>query len=184
MEAKKSKRGGARAGAGRKPKGHVAPTRLDALTIRASMLTATPDAIENSAQSHATIAIDNLVIVLRAGESDAARIAAANTILDRGYGKPSVDTGIDQRLPLFEAPSTSNIHGSTREYARRFALLAIETLKIISAKSESEAARVSASKSLLDRGLGMVAPARMTSSDVAAAEPERKQSTWDTLVQH
>lgn len=40
------------------------------------------------AQKHADIAIDTLVNVAKKSESDSARVAAANALLDRGFGKP------------------------------------------------------------------------------------------------
>lgn len=43
------------------------------------------------AKSYTDIAFSTLVDVAINGSSDAARIAAANSILDRGYGKPKAD---------------------------------------------------------------------------------------------
>ena len=43
------------------------------------------------AKSYTDIAFSTLVDVAMNGSSDAARIAAANSILDRGYGKPKAD---------------------------------------------------------------------------------------------
>ena len=40
------------------------------------------------AKSYTDIAFSKLVDVVINGSSDAARVAAANSILDRGYGKP------------------------------------------------------------------------------------------------
>lgn len=40
-----------------------------------------------------------------AAESEAARVAALNILLDRGYGKPSQVVGSDPENPLPEAPS-------------------------------------------------------------------------------
>ena len=44
-----------------------------------------------TSQSCTDIAFSTLVDVAMNGSSDTARIAAANTILDRGYGKPKAD---------------------------------------------------------------------------------------------
>lgn len=41
------------------------------------------------ARQHTEEAIDQLVQVMRYGESDAARLSAAIAILERGYGKPA-----------------------------------------------------------------------------------------------
>lgn len=72
----KSNRGGRRPGAGR-PKGAKDRATADLKT-----------SLEELARSHAPEALQVLVSVARASESDAARVSAANAILDRGYGKP------------------------------------------------------------------------------------------------
>lgn len=46
-------------------------------------------ALKDAARQYTTEALEALVKVLREGESESARIQAANAILDRGYGKPS-----------------------------------------------------------------------------------------------
>ena len=71
-----TKRGGARQGAGR-PKGRVSR--------------ATPSqkaTLSELARKHTATALQVLVDVAKKGESESARVAAANAILDRGYGKP------------------------------------------------------------------------------------------------
>jgi hypothetical protein len=70
------KRGGKRAGAGR-PKGAV-----DRATTEQKAT------LEELARSHTETAINVLVQVAQASESDAARVSAASVILDRGYGRP------------------------------------------------------------------------------------------------
>ena len=42
------------------------------------------------AKAHTGEALSTLLDVARNGRTDAARVSAANAILDRGYGKPSV----------------------------------------------------------------------------------------------
>ena len=72
----KSSHGGARRGAGR-PKG--------------SKDTATREAgatLGELARNFTQEALDAIVKTLRTTESDTARLAAANALLDRGYGKP------------------------------------------------------------------------------------------------
>ena len=69
---KSSFHGGARPGAGRK-KGSVNKATAD---IRAA------------AQEYTDQALNVLVQIATAGESEAARVAAANSILDRAHGKP------------------------------------------------------------------------------------------------
>lgn len=66
-------RGGNRAGSGR-PKGAVNESTK---TLR------------ELARVHAGDALKVLVHIAKAGESEAARVSAANSLLDRGYGKPS-----------------------------------------------------------------------------------------------
>lgn len=66
-------KGGPRPGAGRKP---GAPNKATA-TLKELAREYTPQALEA------------LVKVMIHGESEAARVAAANAVLDRGYGKPS-----------------------------------------------------------------------------------------------
>ena len=51
------------------------------------------------AKSYTDIAFSTLVDVAINGSSDTARIAAANSILDRGYGKPKADLGEVVDLP-------------------------------------------------------------------------------------
>lgn len=45
--------------------------------------------IRDAAREYSVQALQTLVDVALRGESEAARVAAANAILDRGYGKPS-----------------------------------------------------------------------------------------------
>lgn len=64
--------GGKRAGAGRKP-GAVSKAKRQ---------------LADKAKEHAEAALQTLVDIAKDGESDAARVSAANSILDRAYGKP------------------------------------------------------------------------------------------------
>lgn len=163
----KSKRGGKRPGAGRKPKGFVKPSAISELNRVAALATAPPDEIDGVAQRHARSAIEALVKLLFYGSSEAAKIAAAKEILDRGYGKPAVEIGGDAAmLPLFMAPEPSAIRSESltqeiRAEARKYAELAVEALRKIAADGTSETAIAVAAKALLDRGLGTVGKARM-----------------------
>ncbi|MEI4473560.1 hypothetical protein [Frigidibacter sp. MR17.24] len=65
--------GGRRSGAGRKP-GVVSKAKRD---------------IAEMAKDHVAAALNALVQIAREGESEAARVSAANAILDRAYGKPA-----------------------------------------------------------------------------------------------
>jgi hypothetical protein len=44
--------------------------------------------VKEAARAYTADAINTLAQIMKAGESEAARVAAANAILDRGYGKP------------------------------------------------------------------------------------------------
>ncbi|MFN7883403.1 MAG: hypothetical protein ACK5PF_10380 [bacterium] len=44
--------------------------------------------IRAAAQAYTDDALATLAQIMKAGESEAARVAAANSILDRGFGKP------------------------------------------------------------------------------------------------
>ena len=64
--------GGRRPGAGRKP-GAVSKAKRE---------------LAEMAKDHAAEALATLVSIAKTGDSDSARVSAANAILDRGYGKP------------------------------------------------------------------------------------------------
>lgn len=87
-------RGGKRPGAGRK-KGKVSQAKR---------------AIAEMAKVHAEAALETLADIASKGESEAARVSAANAILDRAYGKPPQavqHTGKDGKdLPAPTAPVT------------------------------------------------------------------------------
>jgi hypothetical protein len=72
-----SNRGGKRPGAGR-PKGS-----RDIATVEQGAT------IAELARAHTDVALQALVKIATSGESESARVAAANAILDRGYGKPT-----------------------------------------------------------------------------------------------
>jgi hypothetical protein len=161
----KSGRGGRRPGAGRKPKGFVKPSALSELAKVSALASPPPDEIDGVAQRHAKTAIESLVKLLFYGSSEAAKIAAAKEILDRGYGKPAVEIGGDAAMLPFMMPppnaQTTSLTADIRAEARKYANLAIEVLRKIAADGTSETAIASASKALLDRGLGTVGKARL-----------------------
>jgi hypothetical protein len=162
---KKSGRGGARPGAGRKPKGYVKPSALSDLNKAHALASAPPDEIDGLAQTHARDVLRSLVKVLISGRSEAAKITAAKEILDRGYGKPTVEIGGDAAmLPFMMAlprEAVPSVQADIRAEARKYATLAVEVLRKIAIDGASETAIASASKALLDRGLGTVGKARM-----------------------
>lgn len=73
----KSNRGGKRPGAGR-PQGGKSRATLQAKATLSEL-----------ARRHTKTALEVLVMVAKTGESESARVSAANAILDRAYGKPS-----------------------------------------------------------------------------------------------
>lgn len=157
-----SKRGGKRPGAGRKAKGHKSSSALPEIDLEAALAAPAPDDIESTAQAYARGAIASLVKQLCHGKSETAKVNAANAILDRGYGKPSVEVGGLAQLSLFGGIRPAAVVGDEiRVEARKYANLAIEVLGSISTRGETEGARVSAAKSLLDRGVGTVQTARV-----------------------
>lgn len=76
------KRGGARPGAGRK-KGQVSQAKR---------------AISEMAEKHGEAALQVLVDVAKEGESEGARVSAANAILDRAYGRPKQSMDMEHDL--------------------------------------------------------------------------------------
>lgn len=162
MEQQKLKtgRGGKRAGAGRKKKGHKAASSLAGIDLKAALEGPVPDNIDLVAQKYGLGAIDALVKQLVHGQSEAAKVNAANAVLDRGYAKPSTDAPSTQ-MSFFGPGVDVKKAEELRDYARRFANLAIEVLRKISESGASESARVASSKSLIDRGVGTVPVAKL-----------------------
>lgn len=164
-EKPKSRRGGRRPGAGRKPKGYQKPSAVSDLNRVAALASEPPDEIDGVAQTHARDAIEALVKLLFYGSSEAAKITAAKEILDRGYGKPAVEIGGDAAMLPFMMPvptaATTSMTAAIRSEARKYANLAIECLRKIARDGASETAIAAASKALLDRGLGTVGKARL-----------------------
>jgi hypothetical protein len=82
-------RGGKRAGAGRKP-GATSLAKRDLASL---------------AKEHVDLALSVLCEIASAGQSESARVTAANSILDRAYGKPiqsNVEVPIDKVPQIFE----------------------------------------------------------------------------------
>ncbi len=51
--------------------------------------------VKQAAQAYTSEAVEALASIMRASESDAARVAAANAILDRGHGRPKQSVEVD-----------------------------------------------------------------------------------------
>jgi hypothetical protein len=70
-----------------------------------ALASATLAQLQSLAQAHTEAAINALVAVMTNDEaSDASRVAAANALLDRGWGKPTAVADHDEGAP--ERPST------------------------------------------------------------------------------
>ena len=164
--------GGRRAGAGRKPK-KAAP--LAPIDTRAAEAAPPPGDITTVAEPKAGDALASLVKQLKSGRSESAKVAAANAILDRGYGKPGIDLGGEPMLPFGRRPEPpENASLDVRSEARKWAHLAIEVLSRIATAGNSESARVTAARSILDRGLGTVATAKIPEG-IADTRPMSKK---------
>ena len=79
---KKDNRGGPRAGSGRPKGSRERATKAQKATIAELARVYTEDAI------------NTLVDVMKNGETDSARVAAVNSLLDRGYGKAPANVDI------------------------------------------------------------------------------------------
>jgi hypothetical protein len=98
-------RGGARPGAGR-PRGKISAAKL---------------AIAEAAQEHATEALQMLVQIAQdATAPAAARVSAANAILDRAYGRPSA--------PL-QHDATDGFTAAIAELSRRGSAVPVATAR-------------------------------------------------------
>lgn len=56
------------------------------------------------ARTYTKEALDTLLKVMRAGDKDSARVAAAVAVLDRGYGKPAQTVDVTTRRAVDEVP--------------------------------------------------------------------------------
>ncbi|OCJ12480.1 hypothetical protein A6U86_05515 [Rhizobium sp. AC27/96] len=71
------KRGGRRQGAGRPQGARSRATKTHKATL------------SDLAREHTSVALTALVDIAKGGESESARVSAANALLDRAYGKPT-----------------------------------------------------------------------------------------------
>jgi hypothetical protein len=99
-----AQRGGKRPGAGRKP-GSKSRATIEAKATLSEL-----------AKQYAPDALRVLSEIMRGSESDSARVAAANSLLDRGYGKPAqamtLSGDADNPLPI--VPVLNVTIGGTR----------------------------------------------------------------------
>jgi hypothetical protein len=160
-----TRRGGARRGAGRKRNASRSPTAINPVDMAAALDAAPPSEIDAALSGQARRSLDGLVAIMLHAGSDSARIAAAEEMLDRGFGKPAVEIGGDAMpmLPFAAAPEQPSVsmNASVRAEARRYANLAVLVLRKIAENSLSETARVAAHRALIKRECGTVGTARM-----------------------
>ena len=76
------------------------------------------------AREHTEVAIATLVEIAERGENESARVAAANAILDRGYGKPTQPLGGDDSMPPIGLSVSDREAETERKRAEARALLA------------------------------------------------------------
>jgi hypothetical protein len=71
--------------------------------------------VRDLARKHTTAAINGLAAILKDSESDLAKVSAANALLDRGWGKPTVhiegDLGLNLGLDSEVASDIARIFG-------------------------------------------------------------------------
>jgi hypothetical protein len=99
--------GGARPHAGRKKGSKNKSTIAQGLSLSAL------------AQNYAPEAIEELVRIMQHSDSDAARMSAANSLLDRGFGKPaqSIDLGNKEERPFTAIRSSMTPQQAAMYYA-------------------------------------------------------------------
>jgi hypothetical protein len=90
--------------------------------------------LKELAQPHAPKAIKTLLWIMEHGETEAARVAAAKELLDRGYGRPS---GSGTQVNVNAASGQLNITCSEEERQR----LITQRERLMSAKAPSQASQ-------------------------------------------
>jgi hypothetical protein len=136
--------------------------------------------IDSLARRHSSLAVGALAKLLVSGQSEAARVAAASALLDRGFGRPGVATG-DEAQPMIREPLPS---AAVAIEARRYGRLAVEVLRRVAEHGTGERARVNACRALLDRGFGTIvapkSPPGLKASAALAAETAGLDTDWGT----
>ena len=109
----KSTWGGKRRGAGRPPGSRTRANRTETMSLA------------EAARSHSPIALQTLVDICQRGESESARVSAANALLDRGYGRPKDHVELTGKDGAAVAVSTElpADQATAYEVARRIAYL-------------------------------------------------------------
>lgn len=91
-----AKRGGKRPGAGRRQGSGNRATKEHKATL------------SDLARTHTAVALKALVTVATKGESESARVAAANALLDRAYGKPRQSVEHSGTVGTYDLTKVSN----------------------------------------------------------------------------
>lgn len=83
--------------------------------------------LKEAAQVYTEQALQTLANIMTAGESEAARVAAANSILDRGYGKPkqTVEASGPDGGPI-QTEGTIDTSGLSTEQLRAVASIVVK----------------------------------------------------------
>ena len=118
-------RGGMREGSGRPKGSRSAATRQE------------QDRISDLAKQHSDTALKALTSIAENGLSEAARVSAANSLLDRAYGKPV--QAMAHSGPGEGPIETAEINFTPKELARRFAFVMASAAE--QAKQEQEVER-------------------------------------------
>jgi hypothetical protein len=77
--------------------------------------------VRELARTHTAAAIERLVQEMTNGETSHARIAAANALLDRAYGKPTQPIGEDPEMPLSQMTIEARVALATAAIDEAFA---------------------------------------------------------------
>lgn len=91
-----AKRGGKRPGAGRKAGSLAKATKEHKATL------------SDLARVHTATALNALVSIAKKGESESARVAASNAILDRAYGRPTQSHQHSGAVGTYDLTKVSN----------------------------------------------------------------------------
>ena len=68
-----------------------------------------PPEVRDLARKHTKAAIDTLATIMKGGESEQAKILAANSLLDRGWGKPTQPISGDDAAPAVKIDARAEL---------------------------------------------------------------------------
>lgn len=171
---KTGKRGGARPGAGRKPKPRAEAPIPPIIALDPFEL----------ARERAKAALGALLEVVMRGKSDVARVRAANLVLDRAIGKPTGDGSHLFKIVEFDTSDSSGDPATFRAEARKHVDAIFAVLSWISLHSKNEGARIAASASLIERAHGAAQTPQTEAPPRAPAAPggDGSRESWEALL--